>query len=244
MPAASPSPVVSVVVPIHNEAGILEESVAAILAELEGVGQPFQLVLAENGSTDDTALMADHLAADSAGVVSAIHLPEPDYGAAMRAAFDEATGEWRVLFDIDYYSGDFVAEALRREQDADIVLASKRAPGANDQRSPFRRFATWAFNLILLVLFGSRVSDTHGMKAVRRGVVAEIGPRVRSTMDLYDTELVLRAERAGYRIVEIPARVEELRATSQSFVRRVPRTLVGLFRIRIRLWQEAWSSRS
>jgi hypothetical protein len=44
--------------------------------------------------------------------------------------------------------------------------------------------------------------------------------------------LVLRAERAGYEIVEIPATVEELRATRTSFVRRIPRTLVGLWRIR------------
>ena len=53
-----------------------------------------------------------------------------------------------------------------------------------------------------------------------------------STVDLFDTELVVRAERAGYRITELPARVEELRDTKSSVIRRVPRTLRGVWAIR------------
>jgi len=167
-----------------------------------------------------------------------VQLPEPDYGAAMRTGFLTARGEWMVLFDIDYFSGEFVAAALDAAPRADVVLASKRAEGASDQRSGFRRFATWTFNMILLVLFRSRVSDTHGMKAIRSEVVQALVPAVISTRDLFDTELVVRAERAGFRIVEVPANVEEIRVTSQSFLKRVPRTLLGLWRIRVRLWKE------
>jgi hypothetical protein len=77
------------------------------------------------------------------------------------------------------------------------------------------------------------------MKALRREVVAEIAPDVRSTQDLFDTELVVRAERAGYRIVEVPALVEEKRATNASLVTRVPRTLTGVWQIRRALSQES-----
>ncbi len=112
------------------------------------------------------------------------------------------------------------------------MLASKRAPGSEDRRTRFRRFATWGFNLLLRGLFRSAVSDTHGMKALRREVVKDIAPAVVSTTDLFDTELVLRAERAGYAIVEIPVTVEEQRASKSQLWRRVPRTLRGLWRIR------------
>jgi GT2 family glycosyltransferase len=70
------------------------------------------------------------------------------------------------------------------------------------------------------------------MKAVRRSVVSDVVPRVRSTLDLFDTELVVRAERAGYRIVEVPAVVEEKRATKTGLITRVPRTLRGIAAIR------------
>jgi hypothetical protein len=77
------------------------------------------------------------------------------------------------------------------------------------------------------------------MKAIRREVVAEIAPQVRSTQDLFDTELVVRAERAGYRIVEVPALVEEKRATNAHLVTRVPRTLRGVWRINRLLSRES-----
>jgi len=68
--------------------------------------------------------------------------------------------------------------------------------------------------------------------------VRRVSYRVESTQDLFDTELVIRAERAGYRIVEVPVTVEELRATKSSLVKRVPRTLMGLIRIRRALRRE------
>ena len=122
---------------------------------------------------------------------------------------------------------------------ADIILGSKRAEGSDDRRSALRRLGAWGFDLVLRVLFRSRVSDTHGMKMVRRQVVEEIVPAVLSTKDLFDTELVIRAERAGFRIAEVPARVEELREARSSFVSRIPRTVRGLWRIRRALRREA-----
>jgi hypothetical protein len=150
----------------------------------------------------------------------------------------QSDGEWAVNFDIDYFSGAFLRQVLTVAHGADIVLASKRADGSDDRRSAFRRLATFVFNLLLRALFGSKVSDTHGMKAIRREVVEQIAPRVASTADLFDTELVIRAERAGYRITEVPVTVEELRSSKSSLARRVPRTLRGLWRIRRLLGRE------
>lgn len=228
MPAARPS--VSVVIPVHNEAGYLPPAIDRLFSELATVDADVAVVLAENGSTDGTAEVATQLIADRPAL-SVIELPTADYGAAMRAGFLAATTEWVVNFDIDYFSGAFLTTALAQE-DADIVLASKRAPGSDDRRSPFRRVATWGFNLLLRVLFRSGVSDTHGMKALRTKVVQDVAPAVVSTTDLFDTELVLRAERAGYRILEVPVVVEEQRESKSRLWKRVPRTLRGLWRIR------------
>ncbi len=231
------APTLSVVIPIHNEAAYLPGALADLRSQLDSLGERYEVILAENGSTDGTARVAADLAA-AHPAVRVLNLPEPDYGAAMRAGFRAAAGRWVVNFDIDYFSGEFLRAALALAGGADLVLASKRAPGADDRRSRLRRLGTQGFNLLLRLLFRSRVSDTHGMKMVRRRVVEEIVPLVRSTLDLFDTELVIRAERAGYRIAEVPALVEEQREARSPFLSRVPRTLLGLMRIRWQLWRE------
>ena len=221
----------SIVIPVHNEADYVSGALDELFAELATVPADVEVLIVENGSTDGCAAVAEALIPDYPGL-SVMSMPTPDYGAAMREGFLATDGDWAVNFDIDYFSGEFLATVLERGGKADLVLASKRAPGADDRRSAFRRLATWTFNQILRYGLGSGVSDTHGMKAIRRGVIADITPQCQSTQDLFDTELVVRAERAGYRILEVPAVVEEKRGTKSSLVKRVPRTLRGVVSIR------------
>lgn len=231
------TPFLSIVIPVHNEAGFIEHALPRLAAELEPISVPLEIIVAENGSTDATAdLAAAYALGDDR--VRVLRLPTPDYGAAMRSGFGEAHGEWVVNFDIDYFSAPFLREGIALSETADLVLASKRIAGSDDRRGALRRAGTAGFNLLLRLLFRSKVTDTHGMKMVRKEVVEGIVPAVASTLDLFDTELVIRAERAGYRIREVPAVVEEVRDARSSFLSRVPRTLVGLIRIRLRLWKE------
>lgn len=222
---------IAVVIPIHNEAGYLPAALPRLFAELSTVPVPISVTLAENGSTDGTADLVRSLESRFPAM-GLLQLPDPDYGAAMRAGFLQAKGDWVVNFDIDYFSGDFLRQVLACAAEADVVVASKRALGSEDRRSRFRRLATWGFNVVLRLLLGSKVSDTHGMKALRRQVIAEIAPQVVSRQDLFDTELVIRAERAGYRIIEVPVAVEEQRQARSNLLRRIPRTLRGVWRIR------------
>lgn len=226
-----PQPSVTVVIPVHNEAAYLPRALPQLFAEMERVPADVRVVVAENGSTDTTAAVV-RLAMETYPSLSLLELDTADYGAAMRQGFMSASTDWVANFDIDYFSGEFLTNALDLSDAADIVLASKRVEGADDQRGYVRVFATWTFNHILRVVLSSGVSDTHGMKLVRKTVVDAVGESVISTTDLYDTELVVRAERAGFRIAELPASVVELRDTKSNLVKRVPRTLKGLWRIR------------
>jgi glycosyltransferase involved in cell wall biosynthesis len=220
-------PRLSVVVPVHNEAEFLPEGLPMLIDATRSADPDAQILVVENGSTDGTAELAEEV---GGGAVTVIRLPAPDYGAAMREGFLAADGEWVVNFDIDYFSAAFLEQVLAA--DADLVIGSKRDPRSEDRRPFVRRLATRTFNLLLRTLLGSRVSDTHGMKGFRRELVTSLADRVESRKDLYDTELVVRAERAGYRIIEVPVVVEELREARSSLLARVPRTLRGLLRIR------------
>jgi glycosyltransferase involved in cell wall biosynthesis len=217
----------SVVVPVHNEAAFLPTAIGPLVDAVRSVTDDFEILVMENGSTDGTAALATELGGED---VTVIQLPIPDYGEAMKTGFETATGGWVVNVDIDYFSADFFRAVLA--SDADLVIGSKRDPRSDDRRPALRRLATAVFNLLLRTLFGSRVSDTHGMKGFRKHVLDEFVPVTVSRTDLFDTELVLRAERAGRLIEEVPVVVEELRAARSSLIRRVPRTLRGLWRIR------------
>jgi glycosyltransferase involved in cell wall biosynthesis len=224
------SPSLTIVVPVYNEAGFVPEALPKLIAAIEEIGASYTLHIVENGSDDGTAEIVRQVAGDANVVVDS--LPVPDYGAAMRHGFLAAEGDWVVNFDIDYFSGDFLRLLLGQPEDVDLVIGSKRAPGSEDRRPFVRRFATSVFNLMLTLILRSKVSDTHGMKGFRHGLVQDIAPKVVSTKDLFDTELVVRAERAGYQIVEVPVVVEEIRAAKSSLIRRAPRTVAGLIRMR------------
>jgi len=229
-------PTFSIVVPVYNEAEFIPQAVPALIEQMETIDEPYRIIIVENGSTDSTANVARHVAAGHP--VTVLSLDAADYGAAMRRGFLEADGDWVVNFDIDYFSADFLKRVLALD-DVDLVIASKRDPGSEDRRSLLRRVATWVFNLLLRTILDSKVSDTHGMKAFRNELVSTVTPSVLSRQDLFDTELVIRAERAGYRIEEVPVVVEEMREARSSLVKRVPRTIKGLLRIRRTLADES-----
>jgi glycosyltransferase involved in cell wall biosynthesis len=241
---SQPAPVaVSIVMPAYNEATIIERSLATVLDGMRRRGEPFEVVVVENGSTDDTEDRAGKVAAE-APEVRVLHLRRADYGEALREGLLAASAELVVNFDCDYYEVAFVDQALARLRDPDspatIVVGSKRAPGAEDRRSWARRMVTATFSTLLRVAYGLTVSDTHGMKALRRAPLLPVVARCRLGRDLFDTELILRAERAGLVVTEIPVDVVELRPARTSVARRIPRTLYGL----ARLWFSLRSSRA
>ena len=239
-PAHPGAPEVSVVMPAHNEEALLERSVGDVAGALEARGLRFEIVVSENGSADATVALARRLTAADPRV-RVLTRPGADYGAAMRSGILSATGDVVVVFDVDYYDEAFVDQVLPLLRAGDgpaIVVGSKRAPGTTDTRSWSRRMITAGFTTVLRVGFGLGVSDTHGMKAMRRGAVTGVAERCRFGTDLFDTELVLRTERAGLRVAEVPVTVEERRPSRTPIARRILRTIGGLVRLRIVLWRE------
>jgi hypothetical protein len=162
----------------------------------------------------------------------------PDYGFAMKTGMLAGRGALIVNFDIDFHDVDFMLKAGELLSGAGIVVGSKLMEGAEDRRSAARHFISLGFTTILRVLFDRRMDDTHGMKVLRREVVQRYAPQTVRTTDLFDTELIIRARRAGVVVRALPVTVEEKRKARSSIVRRIPRTIRGLIELRIVLWKE------
>ena len=237
----------SVVMPAHNEEPYLDGAVNAVLDGLarRAQTQPFEIIVVENGSTDRTIEIARKLA-NSHAEVRFISLPEADYGRALRAGFLFASGELVANFDVDYVDLAFLDAALAEMTlpEAEgagqpvIVVGSKRGPGSDDHRAAGRRLVTAVYSIVLRHGFGLRVSDTHGVKLLRREPLTPLVSASRFGGSIFDTEVVLRAERAGWMVAELPVTVTEQRPPRTSILRRIPRSLLGLCRLRWMLWQE------
>ncbi len=231
---------VSVVMPAHNEEGLIDTTLDEVTEALRSRDLRFEVLVVENGSTDATLADARAVAGEDSTIV-VLTRPKADYGESMRAGILASTGEVVVVFDVDYYDAAFldrVLPALTTAGGPAIVVGSKRAPGTTDARPWPRRAITAGFATLLRFGFGLGVSDTHGMKAMRRELVTPIAERCRNGTDLFDTELVLRADRAGLVVTEVPVTVEERRPSRTPIARRIARTLVGLVRLRVQLWRD------
>ena len=173
--------------PAHNEAAYLETAVRDVHEGLRALGVDFELLVVENGSSDDTLAIAGRLA-DRYPNVSVSSRPVANYGAALREGIIGSRGEFVVTFDVDYYELRFVEQALALLKAGDeapvIVVASKRASGSRDERPWPRRFVTATFGLMLLVGFSLSVSETHGMKMMRRAPVETLLRQCRLASDL------------------------------------------------------------
>ena len=225
----SGTPLLSIVIPIYNEEGILREAVGELRTRLAEFDWTYELLLCENGSTDSTRQLAQHLA-DEHAEIETLSIGEPNYGKAMRAGILEARGTYVVCDEIDLCDTDFYRRAmdLLCHDDADMVVGSKAMKGSHDQRPLMRRAATRVINGLLRIALDFRGTDTHGLKAFKREPLLPIVHECVIDRDLFASEFVIRAGRAGIPVVEIPIMIAEKRPPAINLTRRVPRVLKGL----------------
>ena len=233
----------SIVIPIFNEEEIIEESTNAIFAICTRTSLNFEIIFSENGSTDNTKKIAKELA-KKYPEIKIISNPNPNYGSALKAGFELAKNDLIISFDIDYYSESFLHEALMLDHQYSSITASKRMGLSEDGRRFVRKLATNCFVILLKTLFSTKLSDTHGMKAIKKTDIEKFVPQVVSTQDIFDTELLIRIEKSGGRIKEIPAKVSEIRPSVSLIYKRIPRTIKSLIKLKVIFYKESLNTKS
>lgn len=222
-------PMISVVIPVYNEEGIIVASVVSLREALKELGYSFELLLAENGSADRTVELCQDLASKYREV-DYFSIGAPNYGRALKEGILRARGTIVVCDEIDLGDIDFYRRALDRllNGDAAMVVGSKILAGAEDTRPFLRHVATITYNTMLRILLHFHGTDTHGMKAFRRDLLVGTAGRCVVDRDVFASEFVIRAERERHPVVEIPVRVVEKRKPSINLFSRVPGVLRNL----------------
>ena len=201
-------PVVDIAIPVYNEERDLEPNVRRLRAYLDA-RFPFaaRITIVDNASTDRTWDIARALALEVPGV-RAQRLREKGRGRAVRHAWLGSDAAVVAYMDIDLSTDldallPLIAPLVSGH--SDVAIGSRLAPGARVARGFKREVISRGYNLLLHVVLGTRVRDAQcGFKAVRADAARRLLPDVVDEAWFFDTELLVRAQRAGMRIHEVP----------------------------------------
>jgi glycosyltransferase involved in cell wall biosynthesis len=233
-------PRISIVIPIYNEQAILHAAVVDLRERLKPFGWSYEIILAQNGSRDRTVEIAGEISAKYPDEVRFISMGEPNYGKALKQGILLARGQIVICDEIDLCDADFHRRAIDilDSGEADLVIGSKLLAGAEDDRPMLRHAASMAYSTMLRIALGFRGTDTHGLKAFRRAALLDTVRACLVDKDVFASEFVIRADRGGVRIKEIPVRVIEKSPPSINLFKRVPNVLKSVakltYAIRIR----------
>lgn len=223
---------VAIVIPLYNEESIMMENLnvlAAFFDRLIGSGN-WLFILVDNGSIDGTAALSKTAIAQWP-MSRYIHLPAPNYGAALQAGLRAATTKWVYLLDIEQWDLPFITWAWANRNRYDLCLASKRADPTINFQWPYRRLLSAGLNGMLQVLFGYSGTDTHGPKLLNRFSLESIILSCVLDRGQFDTELVLRAMRARKKLVEVPVEYRESRPPRNLMIKKIVWNLLALRRL-------------
>jgi dolichyl-phosphate beta-glucosyltransferase len=249
----SDQPFLSVVVPAYNEERRLPDTLEQILAYLDRQAYRFELIVADDGSADRTAVLVEALAArrpnadDGNSGLRLLRLDHRGKGFAVRAGALSAHGEYVLLCDADLATPIEEWEKLyeRFAQGYEVVIGSREGLGARRLGEPwYRHLMGRVFNFIVRAVAVGGIQDTQcGFKALRQAVAADLFRRVRiygddapvvrgAAVTAYDVELLFLARRRGYRIAEVPVIWRYGTETKVSPLRDSLRNLRDVLRVR------------
>ncbi|HVP16423.1 MAG TPA: glycosyltransferase [candidate division Zixibacteria bacterium] len=168
---------VSVVFPAYNERENLENAVSKTVKILQGITNSYEIIIAEDGCTAGTGMLAARLASESAYVKHIHKSKRLGRGLALKNAFTKSKG--RILYmDVDLASGieqlGALIEAIRNG--CDFATGSRMLSASKVERSLSRQLTSKSFNFMARAFLGSKVSDHQcGFKAARRGSFGDSG---------------------------------------------------------------------
>jgi len=199
---------IDIVVPCYNEQDTLAAHVRRLHAFCRtSITHSWRITIADNASTDDTARIADDLAA-MLPHVRAVHLAEKGRGRALKAVWGASPASVLVYVDEDLSTDLAALEPLVApllSGHSDVAIGTRLADSSRVVRGGKREFISRSYNLLLRTTMGVSFSDAQcGFKAITRQAAEHLLPLCEDDAWFFDTELLVLAEHAGLRIHEVP----------------------------------------
>jgi glycosyltransferase involved in cell wall biosynthesis len=227
------NPFLSIVIPAHNEQNRLPGTLEQIFHFLEQQTFTSEVIVVENGSTDQTYQLAQQFAKQHANM--RVLQSSKGKGAAVQHGMLNAKGEYRFMCDADLSMPvqEIVKFIPPKLQDFDIAIASREAKGAVRYNEPaYRHWGGRGINFIIQILILPGLNDTQcGFKCFRAEVAEDVFKRQTLLGWSFDIELLYVARRRGYRILEIPIHWYHFADSKVNALRDAVRMIQDIFHI-------------
>jgi dolichyl-phosphate beta-glucosyltransferase len=230
-------PKLSVIIPAYNEEQRLPATLDRIAAYLETQPWLYEIVVADDGSSDGTCGVVEAAIARNPSIRLVRYTPNRGKGYAVRYGMPRARGECLLMCDADLSTPIEEVEKLwkRLDDGAEIAIGSRALRESNlAVHQPFlREMIGRAFNLVVRLLAVPGIADTQcGFKLFRREAALALFPQLTLDGWCFDVETLYLARRLGYRIDEVPVTWVNSPNTKVNVLRDFRRTVSELLRIR------------
>jgi hypothetical protein len=229
----------SIFVPAYNEGERLGKNIKEVVSSLEGLD--YELYIVDDGSTDETGEVGKRLAAENERISCIRYDNGPSRRENLAISFKKAGGDYIGFIDADLSaSPEYFPEMISKIGEYDIIVGSRYVPGSETQRETSRLLVSKAYNIFIRLYFGSKIQDHQcGLKLFRRDVILDLveesgydDKRLRNFS--WDAEILLRAQRKGLKILELPVKWVRSDKTSTRILRDM-RMIPYLLGLRFRL---------
>lgn len=227
---------ISIVVPVYNEEVELEENIKKLVSfgKEKLCKYSWDIIIADNASKDRTLSIAKKLSRTIPSV-SVLHLDEKGRGRAVKRAWKKSKADFLAYMDVDLSTDlkHFIPMVCSLQKGFDIAIGSRNRKKSNVKgRSFLRTLTSKGYIFLIKLLFWVRFTDAQcGFKVVTRNVVREIIPFVVDNEWFFDTELLVIAEKAGYRIFEEPVMWEDNPGSTVRVLKTAQGDIAGLKRL-------------
>lgn len=223
---------VSVVIPAYNESKIIRGTVEAVSAAMEALGEDYEVIVADDGSTDGTRDLVDGMP----NVRTVGYGANVGKGRAVRTGILAAKGDEVICTDADLAYGTDVFGVILgvlRSTGADLAIGSRRlAGGGYGTYPPLRRLASACFRGLVRVASGLSYDTQCGIKGYRVQSAKDVFSDCKLDGFSFDFEVLMRARDMDMSVEEFPARVVNFRESKVHIMRDSLRMFRDVFRAR------------
>jgi len=230
-------PAYSIIIPVYNEEKILAASIDTLHAYLQGLGKEFELIIANDGSSDGSLRLAEECMKKYPEIRVISQKRNQGRGSILSKAFSRIRSPLGIYIDADLAIG---LEALPRilealEHGVGVAIGSKHLAASRVASSFKRKLTSKGYAFLARLLLGSSVRDFQcGCKGFRKEVLDVLLPQIQEPGWSWDTEIVVRAAWMGFAVQEIPVGVKDIdgRESKVQVWRDIKRMGSGLLRLR------------
>ncbi len=227
-----------VTVPAYNESKNLRKCVESLLKETPPLKEEFCIVIAEDGSTDGTDVVAKCLEGANSHVIHFHSAQKLGRGLALKRAWNKIEGDIYVFIDADLATNmKYYPQLINSIREGnDLATGSRYIKGAKVNRPFLRNLTSKFYNKLIRMMYKDKVFDHQiGFKAFSKRLIKDELNNCKSNGWFWDTEIIVRSIHKNYKVVEFPVEWKEKRRKNTSLKRLISDVFIhgtGLIRLK------------